>query len=466
MEGLRNWPAGCSPEGIQSQSFGFHPAINRRSLSPAYGLAGATGIIPDDQSLFSAFSRLGLSPGLPLPVQPMLSPSAIPEGGGFPAADGYCTPFNYVDKGFGNVGLQGGLPGFENYPDQSLGFSGAHPNVMVGPGPWDCGGTGVVSGFGGGIQGQPRYENWSRLLSTQLNADDNGQRLNDHAYACLLYKQMLSRRVNAQFPGLPPNQNGVSRLNLGSQVNGSVWKDSSSFSPNSQRIRQNYARNKNPFDGISLQDMRGRFVSISKDHNGSKILQAKLDEPNAEEIELVLCEVIDHVADLMKNQSGSYFVQKLFGVCTEEQRTRIIAAITKNSFQLVDVCLNFNGARTMQKLLENLSTPEQISLVISALCPGGVALANDPNGQHVIRHCLITYPYEYHKHLLNEIASNCCRIATDKSGCCVLQACVENAHGEAKERLIHEIITNALLLAEDPYGFGSIFPLDYLLFQL
>ena len=51
----------------------------------------------------------------------------------------------------------------------------------------------------------------------------------------------------------------------------------------------------------------------------------------------------------------------------------------------------------MQKLLENLSTPEQISFVISALSPGAVALANDPNGQHVIRYCLIHYPYEYHK---------------------------------------------------------------------
>lgn len=51
----------------------------------------------------------------------------------------------------------------------------------------------------------------------------------------------------------------------------------------------------------------------------------------------------------------------------------------------------------MQKFLENLITPEQISLVISAICHGVVRLASDPNAQHVVRHCVISFSHEYSK---------------------------------------------------------------------
>lgn len=51
----------------------------------------------------------------------------------------------------------------------------------------------------------------------------------------------------------------------------------------------------------------------------------------------------------------------------------------------------------MQKLLEDLSSPQQRSLVIAALCPGAVTLASDPNGHLVILYCLKNFSFEYNK---------------------------------------------------------------------
>lgn len=49
----------------------------------------------------------------------------------------------------------------------------------------------------------------------------------------------------------------------------------------------------------------------------------------------------------------------------------------------------------MQKLLDNLSTPQQRSLILSAITPVAVALANDQSGQHVIQYCVKTFSIEY-----------------------------------------------------------------------
>ncbi|KAL3505081.1 hypothetical protein ACH5RR_034922 [Cinchona calisaya] len=441
------FPATYSP-GSQAEDFYVYP-FHRNSLPVGgFDTPQAPNAFSGDQPLESAFSRLNLSSDFHPQTAPLRPPPvsvgdvAVPERGGLM---GYYGSLGLREQQeLNNVGL---LQFDQNGGGhQGLGFGGVHRNLMVGPGNWVCGPG--VSGF---VDGTCR-ESWSVGESPRLTIDfknDNSQLGYDNASSCLQCKQSLSR----SFPNFPcSNQNGLSMANFDGLSSGLMTINSSIRRPNSNNNRQLYARNRHQLNGFSLRDMRGRIVPLAKDQNGSKILQAKLDSSNEREIEMVLSEVIYYIADLMKNQSGSYFVQKLFVVCSEEQRIRIIVTVTMNSAQLVDICLDPSGGRSMQKLLENLSTPEQISLVISALSPHAVALANDPNGQHVIKYCLINYHYEYHKHLLNEIANNCYQIATDKSGCCVLQACVENAYGEPKRRLIEEIIKNALQLAEDPYG--------------
>ncbi|KAL3514398.1 hypothetical protein ACH5RR_027115 [Cinchona calisaya] len=401
-------------------------------------------VFPSDQTLESALSRLDLSSDFHHQNTPFQPPPAILDGVAVPDTATENSVGYFVSSGLNNVGfLQNGGHQVENF-----GFGGVHRNLMVGPDNWARGPG--VSGFRGPCYGD---ESTSLLANFDFKSEYS-QRFNDNGYPFLQRKETLSRRgCNPQFPNLPyPNQNGVPMVNLDGLSNGFVSKNSSFLRPNSQNNPQLYARIENQLDGCSLQDMRGKILPLAKDQRGSKILQAKLDYLNEVEVEMAMSEVLDYLSDLMKNQFGSYFIQKLFDICTEKQRTRIILAVSKNSFQLIDICLNPNGARTMPKLLEKISTPEQISFVISALIPGAVVLANDPNGQHVIRYCLMRYPYEYHKHLLNEIGHNCHTIATDKTGCRVLQSCVKNAFGEPKERLMKEIIGNALQLAEDPFG--------------
>ncbi|KAL3655257.1 hypothetical protein CASFOL_001043 [Castilleja foliolosa] len=202
---------------------------------------------------------------------------------------------------------------------------------------------------------------------------------------------------------------------------------------------------------ITPEVLRGKIVSLAEEQMLSGALD--LEEGFSEqEIEMVFPQVVESLCNLMRNQFGSNFVHKLFVACNEDQRTRIIMALTKSPYKLITICLNSHGARAVQKLLERLSTPQQISLVVSALSPGAVTLAIDQNGHHVILYCVRSFPEEYNKPLFNEIAGNCFKIATNKSGCCVLPPSVEYSHGETRERLIREIIENVVHLSEDRYG--------------
>lgn len=54
-------------------------------------------------------------------------------------------------------------------------------------------------------------------------------------------------------------------------------------------------------------------------------------------------------------------------------------------------CLHFlinNRTRSVQKVIETITSPEQILMVVSSLKPGIVNLIKDLNGYHVAECCL------------------------------------------------------------------------------
>ncbi|KAG6402539.1 hypothetical protein SASPL_134735 [Salvia splendens] len=204
---------------------------------------------------------------------------------------------------------------------------------------------------------------------------------------------------------------------------------------------------------LTPEFMIGKIAYLAKHQIWSGALVFKLEAGLGEaQLNMVVFEVVKSWDDLLKNQLGAQFLLKLFTVCDKEKRTRIIMAVTRFPFKLISVCLNTSGAKSVHKLMDKLTSPQQISLVVASLIPGAVVLATDCKGQHIIQYCVRRFPVEYTKHLLHEITANCFIIGTSKSGCCVIQSCVDNADGEARTQLIFAILENAVQLAEDPYG--------------
>ncbi|KAL2893840.1 putative pumilio-like protein 7 chloroplastic [Bienertia sinuspersici] len=199
-------------------------------------------------------------------------------------------------------------------------------------------------------------------------------------------------------------------------------------------------------------DVRGNIYLMAKDQHGCRFLQKKFDEGSFEDVQLIFDEIIDHVVELMTNPFGNYLVQKLFDVCNEEQRMKIIHVMTKNRGELVKISLNAHGTRVVQKLIESLTTRKQITMVIRALEPGFLDLMRDLNGNHVIQRCLHCLSSEDNKFIFDAATMHCVEIATQRHGCCVLQRCIDHSYGEHWQKLIDKICSNALVLAQDPFG--------------
>ncbi|XP_042012641.1 pumilio homolog 5-like isoform X1 [Salvia splendens] len=202
----------------------------------------------------------------------------------------------------------------------------------------------------------------------------------------------------------------------------------------------------------SLAEAQGYIYHIAKDQQGCRFLQRMFDDGTSVDVQIIFNEIIDHAVELMMNPFGNYLMQKLLEVCNEEQRMHILCRVTEDPGELVRISLNTHGTRVVQKLIETLKTKQQISLVISALESGFLALIKDLNGNHVIQRCLQCFPGEDSKFIFVAAAKYCVDIATHQHGCCVLQRCISHSTGEHQENLVAEISANGLLLAEDAFG--------------
>lgn len=202
----------------------------------------------------------------------------------------------------------------------------------------------------------------------------------------------------------------------------------------------------------SLDEVEGRIYCIARDQHGCRFLQKKFDEGRPEDVQKIFVEIIDHIIELMTDPFGNYLVQKLLEVCNEDQRMQILHAITGKPGELVNISLNMHGTRAVQKLIETLETPQQVSMVTSSLILGVVTLIKDLNGNHVVQRCLQCLGNEDSQFLFDAAAAHCVEIATHRHGCCVLQRCVDFSTGAQRQRLVAEIAANALFLSQDPFG--------------
>ncbi|KAJ7527351.1 hypothetical protein O6H91_16G049800 [Diphasiastrum complanatum] len=201
----------------------------------------------------------------------------------------------------------------------------------------------------------------------------------------------------------------------------------------------------------SLEEVKGRIYAIAKDQHGCRFLQRKFDEGSVEDVKTIFSEIFDNIVELMTDPFGNYLIQKFFEVCTESQRMQILSAVTETA-ELVSISLNMHGTRAVQKLIETLTSPEQVDMVIMSLQQGVVTLIKDLNGNHVVQRCLQRLSNKDSQFIFDAAVSHCVEIATHRHGCCVLQRCVDFASGPQRECLFSEIAANALVLSQDPYG--------------
>jgi hypothetical protein len=221
------------------------------------------------------------------------------------------------------------------------------------------------------------------------------------------------------------------------------------------------------YSNVKLQDLVGEIYSLCKDQHGCRYLQKKLEEGDDENIRLIFEETNPHMIELMTGEFiyivfrrlsltnvcadpfGNYLCQKLLEYANDDQRTVLIRAAAPS---MVKIALNQHGTRALQKMIEFISTPEQIQIITEALRWEVVPLIQDLNGNHVIQKCLNHLSPEDAQFIFDAVGTSCVIVGTHRHGCCVLQRCIDHASGHQKGQLVQYITMNAFTLVQDPFG--------------
>lgn len=204
-------------------------------------------------------------------------------------------------------------------------------------------------------------------------------------------------------------------------------------------------------ENASFDQFQGHIFELCKDQHGCRFLQKVLEDRDIKKTEIVFQEIVDNMVNLMTDPFGNYLCQKLLEFCTNEQRLHIIQKVAP---YLVEISKNMHGTRAVQKMVDHLSSPDQVLCLKNALSQSVVTLIQDLNGNHVIQRCLNRFSPDDKQFIYDAVTTgtNCVAVATHRHGCCVLQRCIDFASPQQKFQLIQEISNHALALVQDPFG--------------
>eukprot|EP01063_Lacrimia_lanifica_P000144 TRINITY_DN1005_c0_g1_i1.p1 TRINITY_DN1005_c0_g1~~TRINITY_DN1005_c0_g1_i1.p1 ORF type:complete len:803 (+),score=194.47 TRINITY_DN1005_c0_g1_i1:270-2678(+) len=201
--------------------------------------------------------------------------------------------------------------------------------------------------------------------------------------------------------------------------------------------------------GHRLDTFYGHIGMVAKDQHGCRFLQKLCEDGNQREIGLIFDEIAPLTGDMMVDPFGNYLMQKLCEHCNEAQRTVLI---TKVAAEVPHVASEMHGTRAVQKMVEQLHTPEQVSIMRTALSQHTVQMVKDLNGNHVIQKCLQKFEEADKQFIYDAVSLQLCDVAMHRHGCCVLQRCIDFGSSRQKMQLVAEVVKHALLLVQDPFG--------------
>lgn len=208
---------------------------------------------------------------------------------------------------------------------------------------------------------------------------------------------------------------------------------------------------------LTPSDLIGRAEELARDQQGCRACQRAIEEGDSQCIDIIFEECFHKFVELTTHAFANYLTQKIFQYCSDEQR---LALVQQCAPAMATISTNMHGTRAVQRMVECLSTPDQVRAVCDALSASAVSLMCDINGNHVIQKVLQRMEPADNQFVYDAVASNCYELATQRHACCVMQRCMDFATPQQRDQLAVQIIANALPLVSNCY---SNYVVQYLL---
>ena len=197
--------------------------------------------------------------------------------------------------------------------------------------------------------------------------------------------------------------------------------------------------------------IKGKFLSILKNHKGSKLFQKYLKSTHPEEIiHLLYIELSQNLDEFITDSYSNYFCKKFFTFLSLKDRIDFLKKIQNSIFKYS--CDNI-GTYTIQSIIANVSSKYEIMIIISALKDNIEKLFYDPFGCHVIEKIISSIDEEYIPFIYSYISNNFIKLASDSNGIYIIKKILTFTQKLNLHRKIKIIVKeNAFALIQHPYG--------------
>ena len=197
--------------------------------------------------------------------------------------------------------------------------------------------------------------------------------------------------------------------------------------------------------------IKGNFLSIVKNHKGSKLFQKYLKSVNPEDIiHFLYLEVSQNLDEFITDGYSNYFCKKFFLVLSPNDR---IDFLTKIENSIAKFSCDNIGTYPIQTIIENLNSNIEKFIIIKAIKDRIEELIYDPYGCHVLERLLSCIEEEYISFLYSYILDNFLKLANNCNGICLVKKILTFTNKKNLHEKIKLIVKeNSLELIQHPYG--------------
>lgn len=202
-----------------------------------------------------------------------------------------------------------------------------------------------------------------------------------------------------------------------------------------------------PFPETSQNSQAFQFIMMSRDRQGSRIIQTKLIEGDAEERKQIFNSLKPSLGELIFDPCANFAIQKLCEVIEPDQQEILLNVFLSNIQNVVD---NATGCRVLQKFIE-CTSPENVDAIFEALKDNLLALCISQNGNHIVQRFIDILPNRLNE-IIPCIEPHLVSMAIDNCGCRVVQRLFERYDVDELSSLVKVVAKNSVKLATNQYG--------------
>ena len=196
--------------------------------------------------------------------------------------------------------------------------------------------------------------------------------------------------------------------------------------------------------------IKGKILSILKNHKGSRIFQKYLKSTHCDILHQIFVELSLNLDELFTDPYANYFCKKFFTYLSQKDRAELLKSIEKS---IVKYSCDSVGTFTIQTIIEHVGSKSEKIIIASAIKDNVKELSFDPFGTYVLERLLTYFEEEYISFIYSYIIDNFTELACDNNGIVVIKKIIMFTHKKVLHDKIKNIIKeNVMSLIKHPYA--------------